>query len=62
MKDVIPEVPIYFDSGLTVLSSLLRINILKTNLANSSSTDVPVSKTDDRRLLANTSGETSVNT
>ena len=31
------------------------------NLASSSSTDFPVSKTEDRRLLANTSGDTSMN-
>src|SRR6266852_4264397 len=33
----------------------------KANLANSSSTDFPVSNADDRRLLANTSGDTSLN-
>ena len=31
------------------------------NLASSSSTDFPVSKTEDRRLLANTSRDTSMN-
>ena len=61
-NDEIPEVPICFDSGLHIVSSLLLAAVvLKTNLANSSSTDFPVSKTDDRRLLANTSGDTSVN-
>ena len=59
--DVIPKVPMCFDSGLTILSSLLWINRLMTDLSNSSSTDFPVSKTDDRRLLANTSGDTSKN-
>jgi hypothetical protein len=33
----------------------------RTNFANSSLTDFPVSRTDERRLLANTSGDTSVN-
>jgi hypothetical protein len=33
---------------------------LRTNFANSSSTDFLVSKADDRRLLANTSGDTSL--
>ena len=31
---------------------------LGPTFANSSSTDFPVSRTDDRRLLANTSGDT----
>jgi hypothetical protein len=34
---------------------------MKANLVRSSSTDLPVSKTEDRRLFVNTSGETSVN-
>ena len=59
--DVIPGVPMCFDSGLTILSSLLCINRSRTNFDNSSSTDFPVSRTDERRLLANTSGDTSVN-
>jgi hypothetical protein len=59
--DVIPRVPMCFDSGLTNLSSLLWVNRVRTNFANNSSTDFPVSRTDERRLLANTSGDTSVN-
>ena len=51
-----------FDSGLTIFSFCpLLEDRLTTNFANSSSTDFPVSKVDDRRLLANTSGVTSVN-
>jgi hypothetical protein len=50
----------YLLRGLTILSSLLRINRLGTNLAKSSSTDFPESKTDDSRSLANTSGDTSL--
>jgi hypothetical protein len=61
-NDEIPKVPICFDSGLPVVSSLLLVAVVpETNLANNSSTDFPVSKTDDRRLLANTSGDTSLN-
>ena len=60
MMDVIPRVPLCFDSGLKILSSLLWVNRARTNFANSSSTDFPVSRTDERRLLANTSGDTSV--
>ena len=61
INDVIPRVSMCFDSGLIIVSSPLWIILLETDLANSSSTDFPVSKTDDRRLLVNTSGITSVN-
>ncbi len=60
-NDEIPRVPMCFASGLHIVSSLPWITILDANLANISSTDFPVSKADDRRLLVNTSGVTSVN-
>jgi hypothetical protein len=59
--DAIPEVPTCFDSGLVIVSRFPLIIELQANLANSSSTDFPVSKTEDRRLLENTSGITSMN-
>jgi hypothetical protein len=59
--DVMPRVPMCFDSGLTIVSSSLVTTGLGANLANSSTTDFPVSKTEDRRLLAKTSGATFVN-
>ena len=59
--DAIPGVPACFDSGLVIVSSWLLTIKLRANLASNSSTDFPVSKTDDRRLLANTSGDTSMN-
>ena len=59
--DANPRVPTCFDSGLTIVSSWLLTNRLRANLASNSSTDFPVSKTEDRRLLANTSGDTSMN-
>jgi len=61
MMDVIPRVPMCFYSGLMIVNSVLLTIGLSANLSNSSSTDFPVSKTEDRRLLANTSGDTSMN-
>ena len=48
-------------SKLLALCYLVDHSTQKANLANSSSTDFPVSNADDRRLLANTSGDTSLN-
>jgi hypothetical protein len=50
-----------FGANKSEFITMLRTNKLRNNLANSSSTDFPVSKTDERRLLAKTSGDTSVN-
>ena len=52
-----------FDSGLQnrYPYPIQLITRPKPNLANISSTERPVSNADDSRLLANTSGETSLN-
>ena len=62
MWDTIPRVIVCFDSRLTSSVCCKFCCLLcSDNLANNSSTDFPVSKTENRRLLANTSGDTSMN-
>lgn len=61
-KAAIPSAPMYFSilslrQGVKEISSSHRN---QTHLANKSVLDFPVSRTDDNRLVANTSGSTSV--